>query len=326
MPTQGALERARPASGCGCVFGSLGCVVDSGESDGSFAICPRAEWGGCPGDVAEVPAGFVGGTTRYTVVACDVQGTQHYIGGVELLVHVHARAVSLGGKVGGVGVGGCDRGDVQDAYVHYGVWGDWADASRRDDVDGPCSITMRLSLSRLGFVLILLCFCAIPARSSKSQPSDEAYVTLLYGDEFLLGVRVLGKSIRDTGSTKDMADGWIVELISLLANPNQVRPARFWGVYTKLKIFNMTNYKKVVYLDADTIVVKSIEDLFKCGKFCANLKHSERLNSGVMVVEPSEAVFKDMMTKVTTLPSYTGDVGLYMLANKVLIKWTVSSE
>lgn len=40
------------------------------------------------------------------------------------------------------------------------------------------------------------------------------------------------------------AEGWIVKLISLLANPNQVRPKRFWGVYTKLKIFNMTDYKK----------------------------------------------------------------------------------
>lgn len=40
------------------------------------------------------------------------------------------------------------------------------------------------------------------------------------------------------------ADGWIVEEITLLANPNQVRPKRFWGVYTKLKIFNMTRYKK----------------------------------------------------------------------------------
>ncbi|CAH9146760.1 unnamed protein product [Cuscuta epithymum] len=173
-------------------------------------------------------------------------------------------------------------------------------------------------------VLILSLFsnnCASGAQ--RSQSSKEAYVTLLYGDEFLLGVRVLGKSIRDTGTTKDMvalvsdgvssyakqllqADGWIVEEISLLANPNQVRPTRFWGVYTKLKIFNMTNYKKVVYLDADTIVVKSIEDLFKCEKFCANLKHSERLNSGVMVVEPSEELFKDMISKVTTLHSYTG--------------------
>lgn len=61
-----------------------------------------------------------------------------------------------------------------------------------------------------------------------------------------------------------------------------------------------------MYLDADTIVVKSIEDLFKCGKFCANLKHSERLNSGVMVVEPSETLFNDMMSKVSTMYSYTG--------------------
>ncbi|KMZ76370.1 putative glucuronosyltransferase PGSIP6 [Zostera marina] len=153
--------------------------------------------------------------------------------------------------------------------------------------------------------------------------SGKAYVTLLYGDEFLLGVRVLGKSIENTGTTEDrivlvsdgvsdyakkllQADGWIVELISLLANPNQVRPKRFWGVYTKLKIFNLTKYKKVVYLDADTIVLKDIDDLFKCGRFCANLKHSERLNSGVMVVEPSENLFNDMMSKVNSLYSYTG--------------------
>ncbi|KZV22581.1 inositol phosphorylceramide glucuronosyltransferase 1 [Dorcoceras hygrometricum] len=178
----------------------------------------------------------------------------------------------------------------------------------------------RFTLSLLLILMIGVCSCE---KALASQNSKEAYVTLLYGDEFLLGVRVLGKSIRDTGSTKDMvtlasdgvsnyakkllqADGWIVKTISLLENPNQVRPSRFWGVYTKLKIFNMTDYKKVVYLDADTIVVKSIEDLFKCRNFCANLKHSERLNSGVMVVEPSEEVFNDMMTKVNTMYSYSG--------------------
>ncbi|XP_052110675.1 inositol phosphorylceramide glucuronosyltransferase 1 isoform X1 [Arachis duranensis] len=228
-------------------------------------------------------------------------------------------------------------------------------------------------------LLILLLFVRLGA-SDGHRKTNEAYATLLYGDEFLLGVRVLGKSIRDTGSKKDMvvlvsdgvsdyacnllqADGWIVEKISLLSNPNKIRPSRFWGVYTKLKIFNMTDYKKVVYLDADTIVVKNIEELFKCARFCGNLKHSERMNSGVMVVEPSISLFNDMMNKVNTLPSYTGgdqgflnsyysefpnahvfepnmpseslnnrkvpemerlstvynaDVGLYMLANKVL--------
>jgi hypothetical protein len=34
--------------------------------------------------------------------------------------------------------------------------------------------------------------------------TEEAYVKLLYGDEFVLGVRVLGKSIRDTGTSRDM--------------------------------------------------------------------------------------------------------------------------
>ncbi|KAL9247998.1 hypothetical protein vseg_021365 [Gypsophila vaccaria] len=171
------------------------------------------------------------------------------------------------------------------------------------------------------YVLLLQCLGVVVCR--KAQTTNEAYVTLLYGDEFVLGVRVLGRSIRDSGSSRDMvvlvsdgvsdfaklllqADGWIVEMISLLENPNQIRPTRFWGVYTKLKIFNMTNYKKVVYLDADTIVIQNIDDLFKCGKFCANLKHSERLNSGVLVVEPSEALFNDMVKKIKTLPSYTG--------------------
>eukprot|EP00257_Ricinus_communis_P017946 XP_015576518.1 inositol phosphorylceramide glucuronosyltransferase 1 [Ricinus communis] len=181
-----------------------------------------------------------------------------------------------------------------------------------------------MNLSKIGALLILIVIVSVQSGDSKRlQKTDKAYVTLLYGDEFLLGVRVLGKSIKDTGSKKDRvvlvsdgvsdyamklleADGWIVEKITLLANPNQARPKRFWGVYTKLKIFNMTNYRKVVFLDADTIVVRSIEDLFKCGKFCANLKHSERFNSGVMVLEPSQSVFNDMMSKVNTLHSYTG--------------------
>nr|CAB3487658.1 unnamed protein product [Digitaria exilis] len=223
---------------------------------------------------------------------------------------------------------------------------------------------------------VLAAAAALLLAAGAGAATEEAYVTLLYGDEFVLGVRVLGKSLRDTGTRRDMvvlvsdgvseysrkllqADGWIVNPITLLANPNQVRPKRFWGVYTKLKIFNMTNYKKVVYLDADTIVVKSIDDLFKCGQFCGNLKHSERMNSGVMVVEPSEALFNDMINKVGSLPSYTGgdqgflnsyysdfansrvyepdspltpepktqrlstlynaDVGLYMLANKWMV-------
>lgn len=180
----------------------------------------------------------------------------------------------------------------------------------------------------VGFLLtaVLGDAASLPGRENGQVPkTSEAYATLLYGDEFLLGVRVLGKSLRNVGATKDMvvlvsqgvsaeaidmlkAERWIVKRIGLVENPNdkRTRPARFWGVYTKLEVFNLTEYKKVVYLDADTIVIRPLEELFECSKFCANLKHSERLNSGVMVLEPSAELFQDMMSKVSTLYSYTG--------------------
>ena len=77
----------------------------------------------------------------------------------------------------------------------------------RNISDPPSSSKSNFIMKRLPnllavvfFVLVLISIQSKPSLGS----SDEAYVTLLYGDEFLLGVRVLGKSIRDTGSRKDM--------------------------------------------------------------------------------------------------------------------------
>ncbi|GMY20593.1 inositol phosphorylceramide glucuronosyltransferase 1, partial [Fagus crenata] len=63
---------------------------------------------------------------------------------------------------------------------------------------------MKKSPNLLVVILVLVLISIQSKASLESHSSDEAYVTLLYGDEFLLGVRVLGKSIRDTGSRKDM--------------------------------------------------------------------------------------------------------------------------
>jgi len=161
------------------------------------------------------------------------------------------------------------------------------------------------------------------------EKREGAYVTLLYGEDFLLGVRVLGQSIRETKTTYDLVvivtgalskqsqktlrrDGWIVRNVDTIANPGKGPqsgkgyPARFSAVYTKLTIFNLTQYKKVVYLDADTIMLRNSDELFECPGFCAALRHSERLNSGVMTVTPSEDMYNDMISKIATYPSYTG--------------------
>lgn len=65
-------------------------------------------------------------------------------------------------------------------------------------------------------------------------------------------------------------------------------------------------FPAVVYLDADTIVSRNIDELFLCDGFCAVLRHSEKFNTGVLVLRPSQEVFMDMMESIQTTPSYTG--------------------
>lgn len=173
------------------------------------------------------------------------------------------------------------------------------------------------------------------SRSTQQANVSYAYVSLLYTDEFLVSLRTLGASLVSSRTKHDrlviatetvskeskqilLRDGWKVKDVQSLANPGNVRwssfsgqvdmpPAsKWWGVYTKLLIFNMTEYERVVYLDADTIVLRNVDELFHCGGFCATLRHSEKFNGGVLVVSPSRVVFQDMLDKLNILGSYDG--------------------
>ncbi len=185
----------------------------------------------------------------------------------------------------------------------------------------------------------------------------EAYVTFVAGEAFVLGARVLGRSLQETGtrrcarnaalfamrftfnrarararralvclvagplsraSTRALASsGWALARVPTVANPARGdaasfgaarHPAKLTHVYSKLAVFNLTAYSRVVYLDADTLVVPPGADaLFRCrGALCAVMRHSERFNSGVMVLTPSAATARNMSALLTTLPSYTG--------------------
>ena len=92
-------------------------------------------------------------------------------------------------------------------------------------------LVLFLSWSVLGHVL------SPQARAKHVQPpSRDAYVTLLYGGGFLLGARVLGQSLRETDTTRDLialctqevsavskellkADGWTVRTVQNIQNP-----------------------------------------------------------------------------------------------------------
>lgn len=74
--------------------------------------------------------------------------------------------------------------------------------------------------------------------------------------------------------------------------------------FCKLRIWEFEEFDRVVFLDADTIVVRNIERLFGYPEFSAapnlyeTLNDMHRLNSGVFVAEPSRATYDDMLEQL----------------------------
>lgn len=163
----------------------------------------------------------------------------------------------------------------------------------------------------------------VPAKNH----SRNAYVTLV-DSNFHLGAQVLGQSLLESGTAMDLvalcteavsadtkevlkADGWIIRDVRNIPNPHVRRTgSEQYSAFSKLHVWNMTEYERIVFLSSTVLVLSNVDHLFDCGTFCAAYRDTDLFNSGVMVLEPSAAIFKDMTKKVLTLPSYnSGDQG-----------------
>ena len=75
--------------------------------------------------------------------------------------------------------------------------------------------------------------------------------------------------------------------------------------FVKLRLWEMEEYARVVFLDADTIVIRNIDRLFAYPEFSAapnvyeSLADFHRLNSGVFVATPSRATFDAMLGRLS---------------------------
>jgi glycogenin glucosyltransferase len=158
---------------------------------------------------------------------------------------------------------------------------------------------------------------------------DSAYVTTLCnGDDYVPGVEALGRSLDRTGTAhpkvvlvtadvpcaarRSLADkGWRIHEVEPIANPNPARRQffpRFANTFTKLRAFALTDYEKIVLLDADTIVLQNIDDLFERPAIAAapDFLLPDRFNSGVMVIDPCVETFAKMMDVLLGSDSYDG--------------------
>ena len=156
-----------------------------------------------------------------------------------------------------------------------------------------------------------------------------AYVTMLCGgDGYLPGAKALANSLHATGTAEPLVamvtpdvtpagrtrlagDGWTVVEVQPIDNPMAAEHRlfdRFGGVFTKLNAWNLTDYDKLVYVDADTLVLRNVDELFERRDFAAapDFFRPDHFNSGVMVLEPSRERYTAMLEALPATRSYDG--------------------
>ena len=159
-------------------------------------------------------------------------------------------------------------------------------------------------------------------------------VTLLTDDSFFPGVQVLLKSLQNVNSKYEfrvmVGPGVSASIFNRLSrlpgccggirvdeilSPYNIvgdttgAPSFVQSQLTKLNLWNLTDYDRVLYIDADCMVVQNIDELFDLDiPFAASpdIFPPDKFNAGVMLVRPNEAVYRSMLQSIGVLKSYDG--------------------
>lgn len=116
--------------------------------------------------------------------------------------------------------------------------------------------------------------------------------------------------VDDSISSKSLgglkAAGWKIKHIQRIRSPHAKKGAYNEYNYSKLRIWQLTQYQKVIFIDADLIVLNNLDHLFTYPQLSAVGKDKYLFNSGLFVIEPSHCMFRVLMEKISTLGSYNG--------------------
>jgi xylan alpha-glucuronosyltransferase len=186
------------------------------------------------------------------------------------------------------------------------------------------------------------CKLAMPSKAlgdpyASAAPQREAYATILHSEQlYACGAVTAARSIRMAGSGRDMvalvdetisarhraaleAAGWKVRTIRRIRNPRASRDAYNEWNYSKFWLWTLTEYDRVIFLDADLLVQRPMEPLFAMPEVSATGNHGAYFNSGVMVVEPCNCTFRLLADHVGDIDSYNGGDQGYL--NEVFSWW-----
>lgn len=179
----------------------------------------------------------------------------------------------------------------------------------------------------------------VESKQSKCSGNGNIYVTLADG-RYAIGAMALARSLAAVSSTPLLVlhtDPHTPRLLRHLPNvttlkvdpinnPHGHGQARFAATFTKLRVFELLGYDRVTFVDADCVVLKSIDDLFERQGFWAAPDWGTDLhiafNSGVFSFTPSSELRSRVFSAI--LNSDSSDGGDQGFLNVVLasdIQW-----
>ncbi|KAL4644037.1 hypothetical protein ACB092_02G134300 [Castanea dentata] len=185
------------------------------------------------------------------------------------------------------------------------------------------------------------CELALPLQGNEmvytGNVHREAYATILHSAHvYVCGAIAAAQSIRMSGSTRDLvilvdetisryhrsgleAAGWKIRTIQRIRNPKAEKDAYNEWNYSKFRLWQLTDYDRIIFIDADLLILRNIDFLFKMPQISATGNNGTLFNSGVMVIEPSNCTFQLLMDHINEFESYNGGDQGYL--NEVFTWW-----
>lgn len=185
---------------------------------------------------------------------------------------------------------------------------------------------------------------------------DYSYVTFITNERYLLGLDTMCKSLLLTNTkyplfvvvptncddsfiNKVKTHSYGAEILKMdriecnteISNPMY----KHWGdTFFKLNVARLTQFKKIIMLDLDFLILKNIDSLFKyphmsaCASALVKFPDWEYLNSGLMVIEPSMEFFNMLISNIENAraASKTGDIGDQDVFNYLYPDWFEHKE
>ncbi|XP_077899612.1 glycogenin-1 isoform X3 [Ictidomys tridecemlineatus] len=192
-----------------------------------------------------------------------------------------------------------------------------------------------------------------PAAAAAAAPdctmTDQAFVTLTTNDAYAKGALVLGSSLKQHRTTRrlvvlatpqvsdsmrraletifdevimvDVLDSGDSAHLTLMKRPEL-------GVtLTKLHCWSLTQYSKCVFMDADTLVLTNIDDLFEREELSAapDPGWPDCFNSGVFVYQPSVETYNQLLRLASEQGSFDAAFRVLLMGRNVAVSLLITS-